>query len=299
MTTTEERLTAALARAAAAFREETLRPLTAPERTRRRWPRHLVPLLAAAAVVAVLGAELGLGKLVSAPSQTTRSGSRPASTLWVVGSSIVTPVNTSTNTPGTSIKVCNPRICSAGPVVFTPDGKTAYVPNQDGDTVTVVNTVAGTAGPRINVREMAGAIAITPDGKTVYVADNFSDTVVPINTSTNTAGPAITMGRGPVAFAFTPDGKTAYVTGSAGTVTPISTATNTVGPSIKVSSGDRFPLDLVITADGKTAYVALANYRLVVPIDTATNKPGTPFTIPQGASWLDINSAPGQLLPRR
>jgi hyaluronoglucosaminidase len=99
---------------------------------------------------------------------------------------------------------------------------------------------------------------------------------------------------------LTPDGKTAYVTdGGAGTVTPIHTATNTAGPPIKVSAGDRFPLDLVITADGKTVYVALANSKLVVPIDTATNKPGTPFTTPQGASWLDINSALSQLLPGR
>ena len=52
----------------------------------------------------------------------------------------------------------------------------------------------------------------------------------------------------------------------------------------------------MFTPDGKTAYVALANSTLVVPIDTATNKPGTPFTTTrQGASWLGIAPTPRAL----
>jgi DNA-binding beta-propeller fold protein YncE len=54
---------------------------------------------------------------------------------------------------------------------------------------------------------------------------------------------------------ITPNGKMIYVVDSAGlaaTVTPISTATNTPGKPIKVGSN---PYAIVITADGKTAYV--------------------------------------------
>ena len=128
-----------------------------------------MPLLAAAAVVAVLGAELGLGKLFSAPPSATGSGSRSASILWVVGSSIVTPVNTSTNTPGTSIKVCDPRRCSAGPAVFTPDGKTAYVALANSTLVVPIDTATNKPGtPFTTTRQGASWLGIAPTPRALH-----------------------------------------------------------------------------------------------------------------------------------
>jgi YVTN family beta-propeller protein len=63
----------------------------------------------------------------------------------------------------------------------------------------------------------------------------------------------------------------AYVANrGSGTVTPIRTATNTALPPIKAGDG---PAAIVITPDGKTAYVADYVYAsgTVTPIRTATN----------------------------
>jgi DNA-binding beta-propeller fold protein YncE len=63
MTATEDRLREALAAAAATVREDTLRPLTVPERRARRWPRLFAPVAAAAAVVLIVAVAAGIGRM--------------------------------------------------------------------------------------------------------------------------------------------------------------------------------------------------------------------------------------------
>src|SRR5208282_3058796 len=71
------------------------------------------------------------------------------------------------------------------------------------------------------------------------------------------------------------------------TVIPINTATNKAGPAIKVGncptkrpSPDCGLTAIAITPDGKTAYVVNETTKgTVTPIDTATNKPGTPIKV--------------------
>jgi DNA-binding beta-propeller fold protein YncE len=67
MTATEDRLREALAAAASTVREDTLRPLTVPERRGRRRLRVLAPLAAAAAVLLIVGLEVGIGRTPSPP----------------------------------------------------------------------------------------------------------------------------------------------------------------------------------------------------------------------------------------
>jgi len=81
MTATEDRLREALAAAASAVREDTLRPLTVPERGPRRWPRLLAPVAAAAAVLLIVGVEVGIGRAPAAPP---RSHARLPATVWAV-----------------------------------------------------------------------------------------------------------------------------------------------------------------------------------------------------------------------
>ena len=70
-------------------------------------------------------------------------------------------------------------------------------------------------------------------------------------------------------------------------MTPIRTATNTTGPPIPVGNG---PVAIVITPNGKTAYVANTKDGTVTPIRTATNTAGPP--IPVGNEPIAIAVTP-------
>jgi YVTN family beta-propeller protein len=100
-------------------------------------------------------------------------------------------------------------------------------------------------------------MAITPNGRTLYVA---------------------TQPTGTKKLFSVPGDPNAYSCLSPrGEVTPIATATNTAARPIKV--GCR-PLSIAVTPDGKTIYVG-ASSNTVTPIDTATDRPGTPINVLQ------------------
>ena len=71
-----------------------------------------------------------------------------------------------------------------GPIVITPDGKTAYVANAGSGTVTPIKTATNTALKPIKVGRQPEYLAITPNGRTVYAVNYTSDegrgTVTPI-----------------------------------------------------------------------------------------------------------------------
>jgi YVTN family beta-propeller protein len=75
-----------------------------------------------------------------------------------------------------------------GPIVITPDGKTAYVANAASGTVTPIRIATNTALKPIRVGSTPGAMVITPNGAMLYVADYLAQgKVLPIRTATNTA----------------------------------------------------------------------------------------------------------------
>jgi YVTN family beta-propeller protein len=79
---------------------------------------------------------------------------------------------------------------------------------------------------------------------------------------------------------------------SGGTVTPIDSGTNIAGPGINVGEG---PIDIAITPDGSTAYVANdalgTGSGTVTPIATATNTAGTPIIVGTNPFGLAITPA--------
>ena len=158
-----------------------------------------------------------------------------------------------------------------------------------------------------------------PDGQVAYVANLYSASVTPIRVATGTALPVIKVGYWPDAIAITPDGKTGYVADSeargnkpsgplkAGdTVTPFRVATNTALRPIV--TGLR-PVAIVITPDGRTAYVVSARTNTVTPIRVATNTALPPITVgrtpqaiaitPGGQTAYVVNSASASVTPIR
>ena len=179
------------------------------------------------------------GKPIRIPEAASIVFTSHGRTAWVLGvgsgsAQTATPISTATNMPGTPVHVGN----RYDQVVFTPNGKTAYLVTPR--TVTPVSTTTGRAGKTIKVLGATG-IAVTPDSKTAYVADG--NVVVPISTATNTAGTPIRVSGypGPGNIVISPDGRTTYTfTDNDGPhkqiVTPISIPANTPGKAITVTA---------------------------------------------------------------
>src|SRR5262249_22977246 len=108
-------------------------------------------------------------------------------------------------------------------VAFTPDGKTAFVTNNQGGSVATIDVTARTKDPNdiavgsvpagVTFGSIPIGVAITRDGKTALVANAFGGSVSTIDVRTRTKNPAdIAVGPNAFGLALTPDGKTAFVT---------------------------------------------------------------------------------------
>jgi YVTN family beta-propeller protein len=196
------------------------------------------------------------------------------------------------------------RAAAAGAAGAAP-GPTAFVVNNDSNSVTPVSMSTRKAGAAIPVGADPDAIALTPDGKTAYVANGGSGTVTPIDAATQTAGTPIRVGADPDAIAITPDGKTAYAANAgSGTVTPIDTATGRALRPVRVGA---YPRALAITPDGRTLYVVNWAGGSVTPVDTRTGAAGPaiatgsfPFAIaitPDGRTAYVVNYGSDTVTP--
>jgi len=184
-------------------------------------------------------------------------------------------------------------------------GPTAFVVNNDSNSVTPVSMTTKKAGAAIPVGSDPDAIALAPDGRTAYVANGGSGTVTPIDTATRTAGTPIPVGSDPDAIAITPGGRTAYVANAGSdTVTPIDTATGRALAPVRVGA---YPRALAITPDGRTLYVANWAGGSVTPVATSTNTAGRairtgafPFAVaitPDGRTALVVNYGSDTVTP--
>lgn len=159
-------------------------------------------------------------------------------------------------------------------VAITPDGRFAYVANNNNagipgaDTVSVINIATNTVVTTISNPSFNEpyTITINPAGTKAYVTNSNSTTITIIDIATNTVVGTIGGFDGPSGMAITPDGNTAYVnnyggpeglqSGNADTVRVVNLNTNAiVGAPIVVGLA---PAGLAITPNG--AFVYVINY---------------------------------------
>lgn len=233
--------------------------------------KRAVPWVSAAAVLSSWLAAAGL----PAPAAVAGIVRAWVPKVWVLNGDSVSPVYAVRHVADRAIKL---RCDQPSSLAITPNGRTLYVGCTD--TVIPIDAATGRAARAIHIGPGVDQIVITPNGRTAYVGAN--NTVVPIRISTNRAGKPIKVARrgdGPLELGITPNGKTVYSVNSV-TVVPIATRTNKAGKPIY--TGPNF-LSMVITPDGKTAYVLGAG-NSVVPINTATNRAGKPIVIDSGTT---------------
>jgi YVTN family beta-propeller protein len=179
-------------------------------------------------------------------------------------------INTETATEAGTITV-GPE---ASAVAFAPDGKQAYVGIAPED-VQAVETASGKlVGGPIKVPGSVRGIAFTPGGETAYVAAG-SDVAV-IDTALGRVVGEIPIGSAVSTLAVSPDGRRLYVGSLSGkSVTVVETATNKIVGTPIALPGE--PVEIAITPDGRTAYVA--DGIQITPIDLATDKEAAPLSL--------------------
>jgi YVTN family beta-propeller protein len=161
-----------------------------------------------------------------------------------------------------------------------------YVPNENGNTVSVINTANDMVVATIPVGGTPDTVAISPDGAFAYVACE-SGVISVINTASNSVIDNIPVGLSADFVAFTPDGTKAYVTHFGGnTVSVIDTATNSVVDTIVAGSGT---YSVAISPDGTRAYVTNEFGGTVSVIDTASNSVLTTINVGGGPTVVSVS----------
>lgn len=201
-------------------------------------------------------------------------------------------------------------------VAVTPNGKKLYVTDQDTNLVYVYDTATDTPKPLRVIdfgadREPYG-VSASPDGKTLYVTGTQYDSkakvwntvVTKVSTTTDKVTGTVKL-PGAVdtfyALTVTPDSSRVYVVADlpedadgfvAGALFTFTSSSTT---ATRVVTGD-YLVDLVVSRDGKRAYLNDVNTGVVSVVDTKTNKVVDSFdTAVQAVSGFTI-SADGTVL---
>ena len=157
-------------------------------------------------------------------------------------------------------------------VAISTNGAYAYIVNEYGNNVIIVNTASNTVtGSITSGFSNPYGVAFSPSGAYAYVTNFASNNVVIINTTTNAITGVITSGiNEPKGVAISPSGTYAYVTNyGSSNIAIINTATGAVTGSI--SSGISNPYGVAFSPSGTYAYVANPVYNNVIIINTASN----------------------------
>jgi DNA-binding beta-propeller fold protein YncE len=193
-------------------------------------------------------------------------------TVYVSCAGTVVPVRAGADAASEPI-----RVSSAEALAMAAEGRTVYVANPGGDTITPISTDTKEPGQPIVVDPSPDAMAVTPDGRTVLVLTSAGVTgVTPVDAVTNRAGKPVAI-QGACALRIAPGGDTAYVLATPdpnsqqGFVVPVHIRADTAGPPIKVGLN---PVQIAFAPDGKMAYVANYASQSITPIRLADGRAG-------------------------
>ncbi|OLC07423.1 MAG: hypothetical protein AUH42_03625 [Gemmatimonadetes bacterium 13_1_40CM_70_11] len=138
-------------------------------------------------------------------------------------------------------------------VAVNPAGTRAYVVNQAGQAVRVINLGTSTTIDSIRLTNDGFNIAVAPSGQRVYVTTSDGRVYV-IDAASNTIVDSMRVGSAANGLAFSPGGDRLYVSSrDAGTVTVFSTQTDAPLDTITTSG---MPQRLVVSTDGRKLFVA-------------------------------------------
>jgi PQQ-dependent catabolism-associated beta-propeller protein len=161
---------------------------------------------------------------------------------------------------------------------ISPDGKTIYVSNEDEGEVSFVDALTGKTLQSIKVGKEPEGVKVSADGKTLYVTSEVASLVHVIDVVSGKIVKNVKVGKRPRRMAITPNGKELWVTNELdASVSIVNTADHTVAATLKFEvkgtrAEDITPVGIVMTRDGKRAFVSLGKANHVAFIDVTARK---------------------------
>lgn len=172
---------------------------------------------------------------------------------------------------------------------LSPDGGHAYVANVGSGSVTMMDLAGRYVLRTTPTGAGAEGLALSPDGAELWVTNRAANTVSVLDAQTLAPLDTVQSASFPIRAAFTPDGKTVLVTNaSSGELRFFEAATGRVLGTIEMrvdstqlrgtmlgtefGAGTGVPIGIVVTPDGRTAYVANANADLITVVDVRNRR---------------------------
>ena len=148
------------------------------------------------------------------------------------------------------------------------DGKRLYVANEDEAGLSVVDVGAGTIIHTVSIGTEPEGVALLPDGSMVLVASETGDRIDVVDTASFAEVGSIPVGGRPRALAISKDGARAIVTlEDAGSVALIDPVHRKLLKTAKLEGDHVRPMGVVLSPDGRTAYVTTGRGKKLFAID--------------------------------
>ena len=175
---------------------------------------------------------------------------------------------------------------------LSPDGRLAYFPERDQDTVSALDVAARQVLRRVNFPKGSKPhmLRASPDGKYVWVQNAAANTNEILDGQTLEVLNVQPVGRHPTTNAWTPDGRHSWVLHEGDNHVIVMEAHPPFRQLKRIEVGPS-PLNVSFRPDGKYAYVTVGGLNAVAVIDTATMKAETMLPVgrtPSGMVLLDV-----------
>lgn len=161
---------------------------------------------------------------------------------------------------------------------ISPEGKTVYVSNEDAGEVSFIDFASGKLIRTVKVGAEPEGVKVSADGKILYVTSEVASLVHVIDTASGKLLKNIQAGKRPRRMDFNAGGTELWVTNELdASVSIIDTAKHEVVGTIKFEvkgarAEDITPVGILMTRDGKRAFVALGRANHVAFVDVASRK---------------------------
>jgi PQQ-dependent catabolism-associated beta-propeller protein len=178
---------------------------------------------------------------------------------------------------------------------LSPDGRMIYASNEDDAQLSVIDVASKKVLRTVKTGAEPEGVKVSRDGRIVYVTSEVANMVHVIDTASGKIIKNVTVGNRPRRFMITPDDRELWVSNElAGSVSIIDRADHTVKDEIRFEvkgfrPNDITPVGMVMTGDGRTAWIGLGRANHVAHVDVATRKVKSLVLVGKRAWGLALN----------